>query len=542
MDSSKRALYKPAPIENVGAKQNRSLAQGRLVNDAFIPDSLTVYAVPPSVETTSIDTLTTISHSASQFNSGSLSPARQSLASLNLSHQTPSLSSDLSSPLPRRDSPSHQYLAERNSSPPHSPLKPSPTNILELSDSDREYVGHHRTPIRHIPAATGSPVLLVDASGQHLDSGQAEVEVRTKVNRGYTEEAARVRVDSVPSVTVLGDVDLRRGTSADRSEPPQTGDPTHTGRESTVVPQELTASSKLSSNTESTLTGTLKANETSPQEGPSDAGHEGNASLESERPSSSLSVADDSRPGSTKKKKKVKGKFVQSRYMQSLSKPAPTQASNISTTSRTNRSVSRPTSSTAVSRTDRKKTSTKPAPIRATASFSQASIASSSAHPKARSSSHSRPPASATATGSGASQFNYTPVAKRGKRFASTPAANTSVLPNAPSINASAIAASTSMMNGGDMSAIAPAAVSELGGPHSSVSLSPTHDSAYSSLGNKPINEPTQEDLSVMYARYVQAAFLDTKMRKVITDKEKEAKNQMFALWKENQKRGHSWS
>ncbi|XP_071476763.1 uncharacterized protein [Diadema antillarum] len=263
MDSSKRALYKPAPIENVGAKQNRSLAQGRLVNDAFIPDSLTVYAVPPSVETTSIDTLTTISHSASQFNSGSLSPARQSLASLNLSHQTPSLSSDLSSPLPRRDSPSHQYLAERNSSPPHSPLKPSPTNILELSDSDREYVGHHRTPIRHIPAATGSPVLLVDASGQHLDSGQAEVEVRTKSVkspakivchaptvvdnelRGYTEEAARVRVDSVPSVTVLGDVDLRRGTSADRSEPPQTGDPTHTGRESTVVPQELTASCKL---------------------------------------------------------------------------------------------------------------------------------------------------------------------------------------------------------------------------------------------------------------------------------------------------------
>ncbi|XP_063963884.1 uncharacterized protein LOC129273266 [Lytechinus pictus] len=347
---------------------------------------------------------------------------------------------------------------------------------------------------------------------------------------------------------------------------------------------------------------------------------------ESERPSSVMSIDEHRGSESTKKKKKVKGKFVQSRYMQSLSKPA-ASAPNISTTgamrimsgtksnitvtgarsnisgsrsnisgsrsnisgsrsnisgsrsitigSRSNTSGARAQSaSTAGARTVRsgvgvsssatnnisvkragrsKATSGKPAPMKATKSFAPApstTTTTTTAAPAVTSTHQDRH----HSTG-GDSHFS-TPVNVK-KRFASTPSVNTSHLPGAPNINASTIG-STSIL-GANMSAIAHVDSSKLmsdkmrdshdmrdgsrrergmsadmTGQFSGLSVSPTQDSAYSSLGHKQVKNWSQSDLDVMYARYLQAVYLDTKMKKVIADKEKEAMNHLYGMWQLN--------
>nr|XP_054765960.1 uncharacterized protein LOC129272901 [Lytechinus pictus] len=261
MDTSKRSLYRPAPRENFNAKEARKpLAQGRLTNDTVLPDSLTVYASPSAVYSDP-DTVARISHHTSGFNESSMTPPRQSMASLNISHHTPSLSSDISTSLPR-SSPTHHYRVDRSNSPPRSPSKPSPSDFLELSDSDREY--RHMTPVRHHRASPGSPVLVVDASGHRLGEGQAEVAVRTASissparvvchtlssldndirNAGYTEEAARVHIDSVPSVTVLTDADPDEGASVELDQRTQGRFPGQND-ESSVISRESSMAGKF---------------------------------------------------------------------------------------------------------------------------------------------------------------------------------------------------------------------------------------------------------------------------------------------------------
>ncbi|XP_030848551.1 uncharacterized protein LOC115927193 isoform X1 [Strongylocentrotus purpuratus] len=620
MDASKRSLYEPAPLYSE-KETRRPLAQGRLTNDTVLPESLTVYA-SPSVLASDPDTVARISHNASSgFGESAMTPARHSMASLNLSHRTPSLSSDISTSLSRSSPTHHRYAVDRSYSPPRSPSKPSPSDFLELSDSDREY--RHTPPTRYHHASPGSPVLLVDASGHRYGEGQAEVEVRTasmsspaKVichtlssldndirNAGYTEEAARVHIDSVPSVTILADADSREGASVELDQHTQHGLPGQSP-ESPVISREssMASHSHRHGDTDSTAS-TLKPNETSSQQVSQDAMND--LTSESERPGTAMSVDDHRGSESTKKKKKVKGKFVQSRYMQSQAKPAASEPnismtgarpnmsgtrSNISGTgarfntsgagARSNasgtgarpanagttgvkstrpgssrvRSSSSRTNNISVKRTDRSKsTSEKSVPMRATRSFAPAPSTTTTGPAVA---SHHHKPHPST---DGDSQFSTPVTAKKGKRFASTPAVNTSILPGASHINASAIGASTSIL-GANMSAIAHVDSSKLmgdkmrdshdmrdrsrrergmsgdmTGPYSGLSVSPNHDSAYSSLGHKQVKKLTQSDLDVMYARYIQAVYLDSKMKKIVADKEKETRKQMYGMWHLNE-------
>ncbi|XP_071949144.1 uncharacterized protein [Antedon mediterranea] len=227
--SVKRSLYRTAPVEHISKEKRHSLSQGRLVSKPSLADSLTVYASPgeySALRETDVDgeASVVIPHEGAIPIASLSTPPRQVLSSLSNYSR---LSNDATSN-PRLSFPSSSYFRSSHQSiTPSSPPKPKPTHTLDLSDSDPEVT--FKTPKSDRPKPPhGSPVVLVDASGGRKDLSMAEVEVKTDIirspvkvichvptvidsdlrNSGYVANTARIAVDSVPTMSLLGDIDV----------------------------------------------------------------------------------------------------------------------------------------------------------------------------------------------------------------------------------------------------------------------------------------------------------------------------------------------
>ncbi|XP_077992143.1 uncharacterized protein LOC144446265 [Glandiceps talaboti] len=334
----KRSMYKPALVENVGLKENRrSVAQGRLSTNPTLPDSLTVYASPnlPSVNYTDAgDTSITISHGPVDVQS--FSP-RQSLGEYDKSR---AVWSDDPAASPRSKLPTSSYIDPTSVSEiTRSPSRPKPEKLLELSDSDDEISLKRKSLIKHVTHTSPTSVQLVDASGGRLDMNTSEVGIRTDImqspvkivchspavvesdlrNTGYTQQNAKVQMDTIQSFSVLGDEDFTEVTHKDvRRE-----------KQPLVVRQNITTGTKPEIIRKRVLREATSDNIT--VDGIAKLPGDLRESLPLHRYdniSACSSVSDsmeEKREAAKKKKKSSKGKVIPSRYMQSLQTTLPSK-------------------------------------------------------------------------------------------------------------------------------------------------------------------------------------------------------------------------
>ncbi|XP_033633562.1 uncharacterized protein LOC117295103 isoform X1 [Asterias rubens] len=518
--ASKRGLYKPATLQDVGSKeQRRGLAQGRLVNKPILPDTMTVFASPRDINMNSFDTETgdlsvTIPHSGYPLQ-GTTTPPRQVMASVMTRNSNRLTPQDVTNSGTPRKSPFG--IVGKHPSPPTSPSKPTPSASLELSDTERDlYYTRSKSQVKHVRHHTPSPVLLVDASGGRLDPDRSEVMTSTdfvtspaKVichapavvasdlrDTGYTQETAKIRVDPVPTVSLLGDLDMTQVNEGGESTKHGVGG-SHGGARTPLVVKE------------NTMAGVSRGR--APSIGRDSSRGEENTSVNSAKSDSVI-----------KKKKKTKATgIVPSRYMQSASK-------SVHSTSVGESSSVPP----------RPRVSSTALPSR----FGLAKKASQKSHTK-RTVSTSVMQQAPTANQkplraqTNQSQYSYTPMARgtrRGGGITSTPAVDESMIAN--NWDASAIGAS--MIQGPDVSmGMAPSG--DVSVFHSNLSHSAGQDSAYVSLPtHKKKRHPdiSQDYLDRVYGRYLQAVFIDSKLEKTLKEQEKESMSQIYGLWHENER------
>ncbi|XP_038071038.1 QWRF motif-containing protein 4-like [Patiria miniata] len=542
--ASKRTLYKPATLQDIGSQeQRRGLAQGRLVSKPILPDTMTVFASPRdfNLNASNMDTgdMTVTLPNCGYPVEGSVTPPRQSLARAMTGNgpKTPDDITHRSKSLPFGS----QYGSGHGATP-SSPSKPTPSALLELSDAEND-PSHStsKSPILHVRHLTPSPVLFVDASGGRVDPDRSEVETNTNLvispakvichapavvesdlrDTGYTQETARIKVEAVPTVSLLGDLDVTQVKGDKRS-----------------ALNPVTAASKGGTRTplvvkENTLAGISQ--DISQALRIQDASRDGdkNASVGTKTESTQ------------KDKKKKKATFVPSRYMQAATKPVSVGSSSMGETTTV---PPRPRYSSATQHPRAGATKKQPSHTKRTVSSSAAK----------------RPIGSQRSQSTNQSQYSYTPMPRgmhKGGGVTSTPAMNASILPPAGSLDASAIG--SSMIQGPDVSmAMAPASgiAMSLAGRldstkstshqessaadtsvfQSGMSTSAGQDSAYVSLPTthkkKRAAVITQDYLDRVYARYTQALFLDSKLEKSLKEQEKEAMSEMYGLWHENER------
>ncbi|XP_022086554.1 uncharacterized protein LOC110977066 isoform X2 [Acanthaster planci] len=546
--ASKRALYKPATLQEVGShEQRRGLAQGRLVSKPVLPNSMTVFASPRDLNpntsnTDTADVSVTLPHCGYPVE-GTVTPPRQLLASVETRHGPQTAASI--SPRQSKVSLFNGQSGHAEAAGASSPSKPTPSASLELSDAEIDPSrSASKSPVLHVRHLTPSPVLYVDASGGLIDPDRSEVETNTGLvispvkvvchapavvesdlrDSGYTQEAARIKVDAVPTVSLLGDLDVTqvkgdRGSSAPLAVSASKGGARTPlvvkGNALAGIAQDMTSALRIddaSRDEDETVPRTIKTESTQ------------------------------------KDKKKKKATIVPSRYMQAATKTTSAGSSSVreSTTF-----PPRPQygSSTATSRGGPNKKAVK-------SSHPKRTVSVSAAH---------QPVGKQRSQSSRQSHYSYTPVPRgmhRGGGVTSTPAVNASVPPSAGSLDASAIGAS--MVQGPDASmAMAPASGVAMSladrldsakslSHHEDLSAADTsvfqsgmsstagQDSAYASFPTthrkKRASDITQDYLDRSYARYTQALFLDSKVEKTLKEQEKEAMSQMYGLWHENEK------
>ncbi|XP_070540031.1 uncharacterized protein [Ptychodera flava] len=540
--ASKRSLYKPAPVENVGEKQaRRPLSQGRLTTKPTLPDTLTVYASPSflaqSVSSGAGDVSVTISHEPVD---NLLYSPRQSLGELK--KVTPALSADPAAS-PRSKLPTTSYIDPSCvDDMTRSPSRPQPEKVLELSDSDEDSSHRRRSPFKHVSHTSPVSVQLIDASGGRRDPNTSEVHIRTDViespakvvchspavvesdlrNTGYTQQSAKVPVDMPQTFSLLGDEDFTEVThrESQREKPPLIV--REKGITVTKAHQSDVSRKKVLRETNGDA-GILEGLSGLPDDLLNDLldGRDENAAGSANSTLSSIRDSIGDGREIVKKKKKSKRRVIQSRYMQSLQTTLPSKPNvsisgkNLDTTIATKSNTSQKTSKTSQKR---------------------------SGGPRVHS--HRTTP----------SDIGITPVTSHygtkstyTKRIIATSTPSTSVLgtgtPDVPRMvlgNESSIAPVSTIRMSKSKSKSKTAgvrAVSSLPTPDlpnvSEVALAEMTAALDMEV---PDDDITQEWLDILYARYIQWVFMASKMKKVRQDQEKEASAQIYWLWNENDK------
>ncbi|XP_072025855.1 uncharacterized protein [Amphiura filiformis] len=415
---------------------------------------------------------------------GYSTPPGQSLANSNMSmygHQSPPAVLPTSYSLE-----THQV--------PGSPSKPKPTDALDLSDGDDR---HTKSPLVHIRHRPSSPVLMVDAGGRQKDPDASEVEIRTDLvsspakvichapavvesdlrNTGYTQEAAKVQVDSIPSVSLHDNLDV---TAADQ---PPTKIDQRTKPVKVVKEKQPTGRVVASRYMQSTASVRRKANNNT-------------SSFNVTRKSSSL---DNTRKSSTQKSVNTTRKSTSQTEMMrrppSSVRPAKKQISR-----KTSKSSSRVASKPSLSDTMQMLGGNR------------------------------KPSLSETVMDAGKGPGGVT----------STPALSVSRLPSRSGLDASAIQPihGMSVLMNEDVSMIAQ--LSHSGSPSSHRDADSAYSTQHTqhTTHKRSIQEPeiTQDYLDRVYAVYLQWVFIDSKLRKSFQEQENDAMGQIFALWCENEK------
>ncbi|XP_033102902.1 fanconi-associated nuclease 1-like [Anneissia japonica] len=530
--SDKRSLYRAAPAEDSNKEKRRSLSQGRLVSKPALADSLTVYACPG--EYTAIresygdgDASVILPHEGAVPIMTIGTPPRQILSSLsNLSRTSNDVASN-----PRKFPSGRYFTSSSQNMTPSSPSKPRPTHTLDLSDSDPEITFQTRYQGSE---AVFSPVQLVDASGSRRDPSMAEVDIKTDIirspvkvvchaptvidsdlrNSGSVANTARIAVDSVPSMSLLGDLDVTQAGAGKLA-----GQEAFSGRhkQPMVIREKATSitdSESIMEEIEAEISRLEKSKLIIPK-------------TPAEKPSEAEFMKE--------KKKKPKGRVVQSRYKQPTSKANESQfqiSSHKKHQGSTKKAdVSRKMSSTSKAKAGPQSATKRTVRIddvaRQLKSFNdshQTSISKDVKESHQRTSrrhhiSDSDQLTSKNHRNTSDSQFCYTPMA-RGSQTAggatSTPAGSFAKMP---------VMLEESIIAQADASIINQSSITSV-----------SHNATQRSSKEKHDVEISQAYLDKMYDQYLQWIFLDSKARKAYNEQEKEVMSQFYGLWMENEK------